>query len=305
MSQPTDPKGSSHAASEQPNSRRTRRRRRTLLNLGMPFIQVDEFLNQSEDAVALGYRVLEQAVKEIQAGYDRAKEFNRDQEAFLDGKKPAPSIPWKDLVTRAQNLQNIAFDAIRDGTDILFDSFRAGTEAFKSVATTFEQSRADVDAMPVLAGPVFEEPIEITTWPGDRPVYKPREITHRGLARLRIKAEVNPELQLLKRLDTKTKLSGSDVLKVTAVSFDPIDDDKKPDVSVLNIEIGEIGEGQMRGTYEGLIRAKNFELLIAKLRVVVKDKAPETSTETTPRAEAQRETRAGTTAKRRGQRRRK
>ena len=46
---------------------------------GMPFVQVDVFLNQSEDAVALGYRVLEDTVEDIKKGYKEAKEFNEKQ----------------------------------------------------------------------------------------------------------------------------------------------------------------------------------------------------------------------------------
>ena len=57
-------------------------RRRTVLNIGIPFIRVDDFVNQSEDAVALGYRVLEQTMEEIKEGYKEAQAFNRKQEEF-------------------------------------------------------------------------------------------------------------------------------------------------------------------------------------------------------------------------------
>jgi hypothetical protein len=273
MDRPTDdePKGSSDSASGRQDRRRTRRRTRTLLNLGMPFIQVDEFLNQSEDAVALGYRVLEDTVKEIQAGYEEAKKFNKDMRnwAATDGKRPAPPIPWEQLVDRAQRFQDIALQTVKEGTDILFDSIRSGTNSMKNIAQTWQQSRADVDdTMPVLAGPVFEEPIVITTWFGAGPKEATREIPHRGLARLRIYPEVKPELKILKRVDdewTRTLVAPA----VTHVSFEPSED--KPDVSVLKVAIGAVAQQPDRPavTYEGLIRAKNFELLIAKLRVVV------------------------------------
>ncbi len=80
-------------------------RRRTVLNLGMPFIRVDDFVNQSEDAVALGYRVLEQTVEEIKEGYKEAQEFNRKQEEFErqqqkfeagEGPRPSAADPLGD-----------------------------------------------------------------------------------------------------------------------------------------------------------------------------------------------------------------
>ena len=59
-----------------------RRRRRTRPEPRHTVHPVDDFVNQSEDAVALGYRVLEQTVEEIKKGYKEAQAFNRKQEEF-------------------------------------------------------------------------------------------------------------------------------------------------------------------------------------------------------------------------------
>jgi hypothetical protein len=288
MDRPTggDQKGSFNSSSGQT---RRKRRRRTLLNLGAPFVQIDDFLNQSEDAVVLGYRVLEQTVEEIRNGYKDARDFNEkrekyeaDQEAYERGDKvgPAPlppAIPWTQLVTRAQNLQEFAIQAVTDSTKILFDSIRSGTESIKSVAKTWEQSRDDVEAKPVLAGPIFEETIVITASAGDRPDPEVRTIRHRGLARLRIHAEVNPPLKDLRPSGTEKDSAISGGLHVTTVKFGPRTERDDEEFSVLVVDVGPIRSSQKPAVYEGLITAKNFQLLIAKLRVeVVARKAPAT-----------------------------
>jgi hypothetical protein len=270
MSRPTgnDDKDSSNTSSGGQSPRRTRRRRRTLLNLGMPFVQMDDFVNQSEDAVAIGYRVLEDTVKEIQQGYAEAKAFNEKQKNW-DGKGPAPAIPWEQLVERVQGLQNIALQAVKDGTGILFDSIKSGTNSVKSVARTWEQANGDVTAPPVLAGPVFEERIDVTVSAGERLNEITKKIRHRGLTRLRIHAEMNPELKELQPSGTGRDPSKPTILPVQSVTLAPATPSDDEVFSVLTVAFGTIPADQKAGVYEGLIRAKNFELLIAKLRVRV------------------------------------
>jgi hypothetical protein len=270
MSRPTDAdqKDPSNPSSDGANRRRTHRRRRRLLNLGMPFGQVDDLLNQSEDAVALGYRVLEAAVNEIKAGYRQAVEFNQKQRDW-DGKGPAPAIPWVELVDRAQALQDVALYAVRDGTDILIDSLRTGTNSVRTVARTWEQSRDDVDAKPGLAGPVLEDPVEISAKAGERPQAARIPIPHRGLARLRIYAEVNPPLKELRPSGRGTDAASAAVPIVEEVSFWPASERADEESCLLKVQIGMIETNHQGGVFEGLIRAKNFELIIAKLRVRV------------------------------------
>jgi hypothetical protein len=248
----------------------------------MPFAQVDDFLNQSEDAVILGYRVLERTVEEIKNGYKDAQEFNRKREEFEsrqrayernpDGPPPAPpEIPWTKLVTRAQNLQEFALQAVKDGTDIFIDSVRSGMESAKSLAKTWQDTRNDLDAKPTLAGPVFEEEIVITAYPGQTPAPEKRRIRHRGLARLRIHAEVNP-LQELQPFGADSAKGGP--LYVNAVTFQPQDPAEDEEFSELTVDVGKIPADQRPAEYAGLITAKNFQLLIASLRVRVVE--PET-----------------------------
>ena len=286
-----DRKKSANTNSEGPNPRTTRRRRRTLLNLGIPFVQVDDFLNQAEDAVTVGYRVLEDTVKEIQKGYDQAKEFNQKQRDW-DGKGPAPAIEWEKLVDSVQRFQDIALQAVRDGTDIMFDAVRSGTNSMRDVARTWEQSRADIDVKPTLAGPVFNEQIVITVSPGDSPDPVKERIRHRGLARLRIYAEMSPDLMELRPVGTDTSKSKTAKSRtaesgtaesettesappapkapvVKSVTFKPASDRDDEDFSVLTVVLDPIDPHQKPAEYEGLIRAKNFELLIAKLKVRV------------------------------------
>jgi hypothetical protein len=276
MGEPTngDQKDSSATGSDGQTHRRTRKRKRTILNLGMPFVQVDDFLNQSEDAVAVGYRVLEQTVQEIQKGYEEAKEFNRKQRSW-DGTGPAPTIPWEQLVERVQGFQKIAMDAINDGTDIFFESIKSGTKSVKNAAKTWEQTRVDVEAKPMLAGPIFEQLIEITAVAGGaEPDPVKRRIRHRGLTRLRIRAAMAPQPKELRASGESSPDGGS--LTVQYVSFEPeIERDDKGKIeeseeySVLKIVVGPVAANQKIAVYDGLIRAENFELLIAKLRVHV------------------------------------
>ncbi len=144
----------------------------------MPFVRMDDFVNQSEDIVALGYRVLEKTVEEIKSGYQEAVDFNKKQREFEKkqrafeqgtGPKPVPpTIPWEQMVERMQSVQNMALNAMKDGGDIVFDSIRSATKSTQGLARTWEKSRDDLDTTPVLAGPVFEDPVEIPVYPGTR-----------------------------------------------------------------------------------------------------------------------------------------
>ncbi len=245
--------------------RRTQRRRRSVLNLGIPFAQVDDLLNQTEDAVAIGYRVLEQTVEEIKKGFQQAQEFNEKQRAW-DGQGPAPPVPWEQIVERVQGLQNIAFQAMQDGTEIFLDSMRSGTSSMKSVAKTFEQSRNDVASNPSLAGPVFEDLLKTSVHIGEHGRLQ-KEIRHRGLARLRVHVAVDPELKQLKRTDDKS-VHPLPTLKVKSVDFAPKPENSQ-ELSELVLDLGVIPSDQPPGEYDGLVRATNFELLIAKVRVTI------------------------------------
>jgi hypothetical protein len=256
-------------------------RRRTVLNLGMPFLQVDDFVNQSEDAVALGYKVLVETVEEIRKGYAEAKAFYDDQKAFEQGFRPTPPpIPWEQLVERLQQMQTIGLNAVKNSTDIFLDSMKAGMTSTKRFATTWAQSRDDLGENPVLAGPIFEEVIEVTAKAGDEldPSGKgiQREISHRGLMRLRIDV-MKPQPKALRK---PGEPAGEPELFRGAITarFDPSTDPEKRDrdYSVLDLQFGPIPGDQAPGVYEGLIRASNFELLIARLRINVLDPSYET-----------------------------
>ena len=261
--------GSSNAGGGQSRPR-GRSRRRTLLNLGQPFVQVDQLVNQAEEAVAVGYQVIEDVVKEIQRGYEDAKDFNCRQKAAKEKGEPAPPIPWDDLVTRVQNLQNLAFDATRAGTSIFFDAVKDGMKSANQLARTVVQSRKDVDTrIPRLAGPVFEDPVEVTGVAGQRPDPKTLSIRHRGLARLRIHAQVESPLRKVSPPPEGEETSPGE-FRVHEVTFQPAADEVNyPETSVLTVDVGTIPNGQRPGVYEGVITAKNFELLIANLRVTV------------------------------------
>ena len=285
-------RGDSSGGGGDRESRRRTRRKRTVLNLGMPFIQMDDFVNQSEDTVALGYKVLEQTIEEIKKGYKDAQDFNDRQRKFEKAQRRfdrnrkgpvpvAPAIPWEQLVDRVQNMQNIAREAFRNGSEIFFDSMNSGMKATRRLARTWTRSREDVDAQPVLAGPVFEDPIEFKGKAGEavEPIVRP--IRHKGLTRLRIDAVVDP-LPVEIRRPGKTARKGTEghseeqeeaqtFAGRVRVSFAPATNMERYDetTSLLTVSLGEIPANQNPGLYEGFIRASNFELLIARLRIRV------------------------------------
>jgi hypothetical protein len=236
-------------------------------------------VNQSEDIVALGYRVLEKTVEEIKSGYKEAVEFNskqrefeKKQRAFEKGKGPKPvppTIPWEQMVERMQSFQNMALDAMRDGSEIIFDSIRSATKSTQGLARTWEKSRDDIDTTPVLAGPVFEDPVEMSAYQEHEPSPVILPIRHRGLTRLRIHAVVDPKPVEIPRPKhgPPTELGAP-----VQVSFEPSGPSEPYDdaTSLLSIHVGQIPASQKPGLYEGFIRASNFELLIARLRIRVR-----------------------------------
>jgi hypothetical protein len=276
MDRPTgrQPHDGSRQGVNEPNAQKRRRPRRALLNLGMPFAPIDDLLNQSEDVVALGYRVLEDTVKEIKKGYEKATEFNKKRKEGLN-----PAVEWNELVDRLDGLQKIAMDAVRDGTEIMFDSFRSGTSSLRTMARTFQQSRDDVDARPRLAGPVFYDPIVVKAQAGTRPEEEIRTIRHPGLTRLRIHATVDA-LRYLTPAGAPPDQAHHGTLTVESVTFEPVPENEN-DMSRLTVSVGTIADNQIPGVYEGHIVAKNFELLITKLRVIVQPR-PGTSDEPGP-----------------------
>lgn len=255
---------------------RRKPRRRTVLNLGVPFLQIDDFVNQSEDAVAVGYRVLVETVKEIQDGYEEAKKFYALDKAYRDGDSPTPPpIPWTQMVNRLLNIQNIGLQAAERGTHILIDSVKTGMASTERMAEVWQKSREDIEANPVLAGPVFEERINVTTKIGETPQVPPMKIRHRGLMRLRINAVVDPRP---KRLAPEGTSEADRAFKGSiTVSFDPSSDPSeiRQDISILKVVFGQVPP-QEAGVYDGIIRASNFELLIARLRITVEEAAPTT-----------------------------
>jgi len=276
MDRPTDRQrhdGSRQGGSE-PNAQKKRRPRRALLNLGMPFAPIDDLLNQSEDVVALGYRVLEDTVNEIKKGYQQATDFNKSRKEGLN-----PAVDWNGLVDRLDGLQKIAVDAVRDGTEIMFDSLTSGTSSLRTMAKTFQQSRDDVDARPRLAGPVFYDPIVVRAQAGTRPEEETRTVRHPGLTRLRIHATVDP-LRYLTSAGSPPDQAHHGTLTVQSVTFEPVPENEN-DMSRLTVSVGPIPDNQIPGVYEGHIVAKNFELLITKLRVIVQPK-PGTSDQPGP-----------------------
>jgi hypothetical protein len=262
--------GNRHASGGGEDRRRRRtKRKRSVLNLGMPFFRVDDFVNQAEDAVALGYRVLVETVETIKKGYKEAQDFHEQQEKYEKDERPdPPAIPWEQLVQRAQSLQTIWLNAVEDGTNIAFDAVRSGTSATQSAARAWEQSRGDVDPRPVLAGPIFDEPIVIEVTQGDKPTDVKREIIHRGLARLRINAIVKPTPRLIDASGSQKQLA-----TLIQVDFEPKPSDNER-ISVLSINFfGPVTEDQTPGRYEGFITATNFELVIARLLIHVKPRS--------------------------------
>src|SRR5829696_4174051 len=102
--------GNDHGGTE---AGRRRPRRRTILNLGTPFLPVDEAVNQAEDAVAAGFDVLEKVVKEIQKGYDLAKAYNEKQREADKAGAPRPPLPWLEVAARGRALQDVTLEAMR------------------------------------------------------------------------------------------------------------------------------------------------------------------------------------------------
>lgn len=240
-------------------------RRRTLLNLGIPFVPVDDFINQTEDAVALGYRVLEGVVKEIKQGYNIAVEYNAKQRDADAAGDPAPPIPWQKLVESVASLNDIALEALERGNRIFIDSVAAGINASNKLAGTLAKTRLDADEQtPRLAGPVFDDVLSVEFKPGQANATASWKIDHRGLTRLRIHAQIS-KLQQVKQRGKPV----SHTLSVMSVSFEPAKPPDDEEVSVLTIDFGNIAGNQDPGTYKGQITASNFDLLIARLQVVV------------------------------------
>jgi hypothetical protein len=246
-------------------------RRRTLLNLGIPFVPMDDFVNQAEDAVALGYRVLEQVVKEIKEGYQIAVDYNKKQDEANQAGGPPPPIPWQKLVERVESFNDIALGAMQRGNRIVLDSLAAGINSTNSLARTMAKTRIDADEQrPKLAGPVFDDTLTVTFQQGQADTQRTFRIDHPGLTRLRIHAQVSPLVQL-----------GEDAahsLRVKEVSFEPAAPPNHEKTSLLKIDFGQILDTQVAGTYEGHITAANFDLLIARVQVVISASA------TTPKA---------------------
>jgi hypothetical protein len=243
------------------------------LNLGTPFESVDDVINQTEDAMQVGFRVLEEVVNEIKAGYEVAQNYNAARRRFVAGendpatgaKQEEPSIPWEDMVKRLSSVQDISFRAMKDGTKLYLDSAKSGMDAVRNFADTVAKSRADTgDKVPRLAGPIFEDTLVIEVVAGQSTQPKTYEKQHAGLARLRILAQADPLVQL----DVPAQQSAA-ALTLAKVRFEPSEDPDKKDVSVLYVDPGMIRDDQTPATYEGFITATNFELLIARVRVIV------------------------------------
>ena len=264
-----DAKGGKTGASDsgsQPAGRGPRRR--TLLNLGIPFVPVDDFLNQAEATVALGYGVLTDVVQEIQAGYAIAKKYTEDRRnADPDGKHPPPPIPWQKVVDRLQNINKLTLSAMQEGNKILLDSVASGMNATKNLADTLAKARQEAeDQLPPLAGPVFDDFVIVKTAPGRTPGVQHFPIRYRGLTRLRIL----PEVTKLQQLGQGAKGS----LTVKGATFEPSQQRGEEDINVLSVDIGHVGAGQEPGVYEGQVIASNFQLLIANLRVEIGNHPP-------------------------------
>ena len=282
-------KGAKNSASG-PGGETSRRgtRRRTLLNLGIPFVPVDDFLNQAEDAVALGYRVLEDVVEEIKKGYNIAVEYNKKKMDADQTGDPAPPIPWQQLVERVEGFNDIALGAMQRGNRIVLDSLAAGVNSTNSLARTLAKTRIDAEEQrPKLAGPVFDDLLTVSFQQGQADAKAEWPIDHPGLTRLRIHAQVSPLLELgpvrapdkgVTRVNRVTP-----TLPVAEVSFEPAASPNHQKTSLLKIKFGRIPDTQVAGTdqggripdtqvagtYQGQVTAANFDLLIARLQVVV------------------------------------
>ncbi len=268
-------KGARNSASG-PGGETNRRgaRRRTLLNLGIPFVPVDDFVNQAEGAVALGYRVLEDVVEEIKKGYNIAVEYNKKQMEADAAGDPAPPIPWQQLVERVERFNDIALGAMERSNRIVLDSLAAGVNGANGLARTLAKTRIDADEQrPKLAGPVFDDPLTVSVRQGQAGAEAEWLIDHPGLTRLRIQAEVSPLVELgpvraegegVTRVNRVTP-----TLPVEAVSFEPAARPNHQKTSVLKIKFGRIDDTQTVGTYQGQVTAANFDLLIARVQVVI------------------------------------
>jgi hypothetical protein len=257
----------------------------------MPFVQVDDFLDQAEDAVALGYSVLERTIDEVKSGYKEAQDFNVKQKNYekkfaeyersgRQGVEPVPpEIPWQQVVDRAQNLRTVAFDLLRRGSNIMFDSMESGADSMMTAAQVWVDTQKDVRARPV-AGPVFgPDPIVVVAWQGAIPEPIRKSIRHQGLARLRIRAIATDVIRLRTTNEIKAEIPAAKIDAIEEVSFRPEGDD---DVSWLTVEFRKIDDDQTPGYYESRIHAANFELAIAKLVIEVKEKKPEPFIELKP-----------------------
>ena len=254
---------------------------------------MDDFVNQSEDAVALGYRVLEQTIEEIKEGYKEAQAFNRKQEEFErqqqkfeagEGPRPVePTIPWEKMVDRVQSLQNIALDAVKDGTEIFFDSIKSATKSTRSLAKTWEKSRdrrrhGSRAGRPGVRGSRGDQgksgptarpgrdgrfAIEGSLGSGSTRSSTP---SRRKFSGLKVnEPDARGRRRKRKPQSWATSRSASNP-RPTPRAYDEV-------TSLLTVDVGEIPSGQKVGVYRGLIRASNFELLIARLRIHVLEAA--------------------------------
>jgi hypothetical protein len=238
---------------------RRKPRRRTILNLGMPFVPVDDAVNQAEDAVAIGFDVLEKVVDEIKKGYKLAQEYNELQRQAVAAGEPRPPLPWLKVIERGKELQKVALEAMTKGNEILLDSTRSGMSAAMTFAETLANARTDVDEkLPRLAGPVFDS-LAMKVAPGESSAKASWPIRNRGLARLRIHVKAE---DLRYRGEP-----AAPPLYVKEVRFEP--EGKEREISVLTVEIKPIPADQPAGMYEGSITAANFELFIGQLSVEV------------------------------------
>jgi len=143
--------------------------------------------------------------------------------------------------------------------------------ATKNLADTLAKARQEADEqVPVLAGPVFDDPLPLKLTAGQTLGVQTFRKRHRGLARLRIVPEVTKLVQLGKNA------TGS--ITVRGATFEPSRDKGEEDVNILSIDIGHVDTGQEPGVYEGQVIASNFQLLIAILRIEVGAYAPEPET---------------------------
>jgi hypothetical protein len=89
------------------------------------------------------------------------------------------------------------------------------------------------------------------------------DIRHAGLSRLRINAVMTPAPQL-----TSSRRPELPSLPIGHVSFEPKGTGADP-TSTLTIEFKPVPREAPVGTYFGVVRAENFQLLIARVQVDV------------------------------------